>query len=135
MRTHVPIGPPSALRIATVAERGRPSGLKSGQLEYRLGSAGLLCRLGTSRPSSRGVSGSPGCWMLTNIVRPSGVSAMPVISQPTGPVRKRRTSPVAGSQARGKWGHPLAGPSQVVKPYPCIACNCDACLVKPIRIA
>jgi hypothetical protein len=34
-----------------------------------------------------------------NIVRPSGVKVAPVISQPTGPVRKRRISPVAGSQA------------------------------------
>ena len=36
-----------------MAERGRPSGRKSGQFEYFLGSAGLLCRLGTSRPSLR----------------------------------------------------------------------------------
>ena len=40
-----------------MAERGRPPGLKSGQFEYGVGLAGSLCRLGTSRPSLRGVRG------------------------------------------------------------------------------
>jgi hypothetical protein len=34
---------------------------------------------------------SPGCWTLKNRVLPSGVTAMPVISQSFGPTRKRRT--------------------------------------------
>ncbi len=50
----VPISPPSALRITTVAERGLPLGLKSGQLEKRRGCSGSL--------RSDGLS--PGCWML-----------------------------------------------------------------------
>lgn len=33
------------------------------------------------------------------MVRPSGVIAIPVISQLVGPVRKRRISPLRGSQA------------------------------------
>ena len=40
-----------------MAVRGRPPGLKSGQFEYRVGLAGSLFRLGTSRPSLRGVWG------------------------------------------------------------------------------
>ena len=50
-------------------------------------------------PTLRLRGDSPGCCTLTNIVRPSGVKLQPVISQPTGPTRKRRTSPLAGSQA------------------------------------
>jgi hypothetical protein len=38
--------------------------------------------------------------MLMNIVRPSGVAVTPVISQPTGPVRKRRISPLMSRQQR-----------------------------------
>ena len=81
--------PPTRLRIATVADRGRPPGRKSGQLEYLLTAAGSLRSLGVA----------PGCWMLTNSVVPSGVKVAPVSSQFGGPVRKRRVSPLAGSQA------------------------------------
>lgn len=85
--TQLPITPPSSLRITTVAERGRPA--PSGQRESFIGSAGSLRSLGDS----------PGCWMLTNIVRRSGVMTTPVTSQPAGPSRKRRISPWVGSQA------------------------------------
>ena len=43
--------PPSSLRTTTVAERGRPVGFCSGQLEMARGLAGLFCSL----------AGSPGC--------------------------------------------------------------------------
>lgn len=45
------------------------------------------------------VDSSPGCWMPTNMVRPSGVMVTSVTSQLRGPVRKRRISRVAGSPA------------------------------------
>jgi hypothetical protein len=83
------ITPPSALRITTVAERGAAAGAQSGQLEKRRAAPGRCARWGFS----------PGCCTLMNIVRPSGVQVAPVISQPTGPVRKRRISPAGGSQA------------------------------------
>src|SRR5688572_18028771 len=74
-----PIGPPSSRVMAMVAERGRelpPSG------QWLFG--------------AENVPPSPGCWMLTNIVRLSGVMHTPVISQSTGPTRKRRrVSPLA----------------------------------------
>ena len=53
--------PPSRRRMATVAERGRPT--PSGQALTPVGFFGSL----------RSLAVSPGCWMLTNIVRPSGV--------------------------------------------------------------
>ena len=49
---------------------------------------------------------SPGCCTPTNRVRQSGVKVRPVISQATGPVRKRRTSPLAGS-AHSIWLLPM----------------------------
>lgn len=65
-----------------VADRGRegvvdPDWLDS-QLEVNV--------LGKPAPTP-----SPGCWMLTNRVRPSGVESMPVISHSFGPTRKRRS--------------------------------------------
>jgi hypothetical protein len=72
-----------------VAERGRPAAAPSGQALIAVGLVGSL--------RSREVS--PGCWMLTNMLAPSGVVTTPVISQALGPVRKRRVSPVAGSAA------------------------------------
>ena len=44
----VPTMPPSRFRIASVAERGRPSARKSGQLEYWRGCRGSLRSLGLS---------------------------------------------------------------------------------------
>src|SRR3546814_8736009 len=65
--------PPSSLVMTMVAERGRDeaelSDWLAGQLRF---------------PSS------PGCWMLTNSARPSGVESMPVISHSFGPTRNRR---------------------------------------------
>ena len=49
---------------------------------------------------------SPGCWTFTNIVVWSGVAITPVISQPRGPVRNRRTSLVDGS-ATSIWLLPM----------------------------
>ena len=37
-----------------------------------------------------GTVSSPGCWMLTKIALPSGVSVIPVISHSLGPTRNRR---------------------------------------------
>ena len=58
---------------------------------------------------------SPGCWILTNSVRPSGAIVAPVTSALTGDTRKRRTSPVRGSAAsmallptRSRGGRPMA---------------------------
>ena len=68
------------LVMTMVAERGRDMP-PSGQWLENL--SGL--------PMSAGLDSSPGCWMLTNSVRPSGVSARPVISQSAGPTRKRRS--------------------------------------------
>ncbi len=82
----VPIIPPFDLVITTVEERGRPSDLESGQLEIARGLLGLVM---SSPPS-------PGCWILINSVRLSGVKAIPVISHPRGPVKKRRYSIGAG---------------------------------------
>ena len=75
-------------RITTVAGRGRRGllSLPYGQLLTREG----YC--GEGAPPARlfqYVVDSPGCWMLTNSVRWSGVAVMPVISQPRGPVMKR----------------------------------------------
>ena len=69
--------------MTTVAARGRP--LPSGQALTAVGLLGSL----------RSLAVSPGCWMFTNIVFPSGVVTTPVSSQPFGPVKKRRISPVA----------------------------------------
>ena len=68
-----------------MADRGRalPGTVPSGQ-----------ALLGVALPSSRD---SPGCWMLTNSVRRSGVTTQPVTSLPLGAVRKRLMRPVAGS--------------------------------------
>jgi CheY-like chemotaxis protein len=79
------------LRMTTVAERGRPSGSKSGQLLTARGFSGVGV--------PQAVVVSPGCWTLMNIVLWSGVVMTPVISQPRGPTRKRRISRVAGSAA------------------------------------
>ena len=48
LRLQPPTTPPSALRTATTAERGRPLGLYSGQLENRCGWAGSVRSLGVS---------------------------------------------------------------------------------------
>lgn len=77
----VPIIPPFDLVITTVEERGRPSDLESGQLEI---ARGLLGSVMSSPPS-------PGCWILINSVRLSGVKAIPVISHPRGPVKSGDT--------------------------------------------
>jgi hypothetical protein len=87
--------PPSRRRITTVAERGRPE--PSGHALTAVGFFG----------SPRSLDVSPGCWMLTNMVRLSGVVTTPVTSQPLGPVRKRRTSRVSGSAA-SIWLFPMA---------------------------
>ena len=76
MPVHVPMMPPSDFRTTTVAERGRPPA-GAGHDEMASGFAGSLRSLG----------GSPGCWMLRNMLRPSGDHVRPVISQPAGPVR------------------------------------------------
>jgi hypothetical protein len=88
----VPMMPPSRRRIATVAERGRPPAFPLGQELTAIGFFGSL-RGGCSKGSS------PGCWMLMKRVRWSGVSITPVISQPRGPTKNRRISPVPGSAA------------------------------------
>ena len=69
-----PTMPPSLRRIAKVQSRGTvmPSGR-----------AGKLVLLG---------SPLPGCWVLQNRVRRSGVTARPVISSPLTPVSRRRSS-------------------------------------------
>ena len=64
--------------MTTVAARGRP--LPSGQALTAVGLLGSL----------RSLAVSPGCWMFTNMLFPSGVVTTPVISQPFGPVKKRR---------------------------------------------
>ena len=90
----LPMRPPSSLVITIVAERGRA-----------VRAAGAVARVarpvgwGTWRDPARRpwrASVSPGCWMLTNSARPSGVSQMPVISQSTGPTRKRFNRSGAG---------------------------------------
>jgi hypothetical protein len=68
--------------MTTVAERGLPARGPSGHALTASGCKGLL----------RSLADSPGCCMLMNIVRRSGVMAMPVTSHPRGPVRKRRIS-------------------------------------------
>src|SRR5262245_25519484 len=78
--------------MAVVALRGRPPFAPSGQELIALGFFGSL------RPGCS-MGGSPGCWIFTNIVFPSGVHVSPVISQPMGPVKNRRMSPVVGSAA------------------------------------
>ena len=75
--------------MAIVADRGLVNLSLSGQLETALGLAG----------SERSEGDSPGCWTLINIVFKSGVISTPVISQPFGPIKKRRNSFVAGSDA------------------------------------
>src|SRR5262245_50924140 len=69
------------------ADRGRPPASPSGQELYCFGFAGSFEPDGAS----------PGCWMPTNIVRSSGVTKTPVISQEFGPTRKRRVSRERGS--------------------------------------
>ena len=47
---------------------------------------------------------SPGCWMPTNSVRPSGVLSTPVISHSFGPTRKRLSvAAVAAAPTRVAW--------------------------------
>ena len=93
----VPMRPPSTLRITTVAGRGRRGllALPYGQLLTVDG----FDVLGAPNWLFQYVVDSPGCWMLMNIVRWSGVIVTPVISQPRGPVMKRRTSFVTGLAA------------------------------------
>jgi hypothetical protein len=85
----LPIKPPSFFRFTTVELRGLAPLTPLGQVENLDGSAGSLRSLGDS----------PGCRTLTNIVFISGVQTTPVISQLTGPTRKRRVSPDATSAA------------------------------------
>ena len=88
---HPPTTPPSCRRMTTVAERGRPPVTPlnwfAGQPEPASGLRGC------ERPPAT----SPGCWLLTNRLQPSGVAHRPLISQPFGPVRKRRISPLRTS--------------------------------------
>ena len=86
-KTYAPITPPSVRRMAIVAERGRPPEGPSGQELTAFGFFGSL-RGGWSSGNS------PGCCTLMKSVRRSGVCTIPVISQPRGPTRKRRISPV-----------------------------------------
>src|SRR5690606_40478534 len=76
--------------MTTVADRGRPSGSKSGQLLTARGSSGVGV--------PHAVVASPGCCTLTNMLRWSGVIVTPVISHPHGPTRKRRISPVRSEE-------------------------------------
>lgn len=71
--------PPSSFVMTTVAERGVVSPSRCGHW------------LGLP---------SPGCWMLTNIVRWSGVVTTPVTSQPGTPVRNRRSCGTPASSVR-----------------------------------
>ena len=78
----LPISPPSSLvmtRQPTVADRRR------GRRARSCTASGWPGRWRRSAPR-------PGCWMPTNIVRSSGVTNTPVISQTFGPTRNRRVS-------------------------------------------
>ena len=58
---------------------------------------------------SAGLPVSPGCWMLTKTVRPSGVESMPVISHSFGPTRKRRRLAPGAAPTRVAWVTLAAG--------------------------
>ena len=77
--------------MTIVAERGRPVPVPVAWLCGQL----LVMLLGPPF--------SPGCWMLTNSVRPSGVESMPVISHCFGPTRKRFSDVPGALPMRVDW--------------------------------
>lgn len=80
--TQRPISPPSCRVMTIVAERGRPGAPMPWLPGHKLWGA---C------PDDSGLDRSPGCWMLTNRVRPSAVSVTPVTSAPRGATKNRRS--------------------------------------------